>query len=242
MILTTIMIMLLICSHHSRDLFLTVSRVESQYLDDDGTPMHFATPPPDEWLPRPNPEETGIRYMMTKHGCSVRTSWPLPPASEAKLDNDVGSSEGCKKVRYRYQGHRQRAGLWVYMCMTHETIIGYHIMSNGEGRRDGVIPPYRFMEHPPEAIFGDYVCGWEETALNYLPEFYIAVRFFHDIFHGCAHKCSERFLARGLASFQSINTSLMEQASEFSNLNCLFHTICTLITHFTCVYVCVCAR
>ena len=32
------------------------------------------------------------------------------------------------------------------------------------------------------------------------------------------------------------------QASEFSNLNCLFHTNCTLlkITHFTCVCVCVC--
>lgn len=140
-----------------------------------GEPFSCAPLPREEWLPRPNPEMTGIRYMMTAHGCSVRTSWPLPSASEAKIDNDIGSSEGCKKVRFRYQGHRQRAGVWVYMCMAHETIIGYHVMKHGEGRRDGIIPPYRFMEDPPEAIFGDYVCGWEETALNLLPEFFYAV-------------------------------------------------------------------
>ena len=167
--------------------------------------------PKDEWLPRPNAATTGIRYIMSSHGCSVRTSWPLPASSEAKLDTEHGSSEGCKKVRYRYQGHRQRAGLWVYMCMTHETIIGFHVMKHGEGRRDGIIPPFRFMEKPPEAIFGDYVCGWEETALNLLPEFYVTVQFFHDIFHGVTHKCSERFLGKHLPHFASLNTSLMEQ-------------------------------
>jgi hypothetical protein len=88
-------------------------------------------------------------------------------------------------------------------------------MKHGEGRRDGIIPPYRFMEDPPEAIFGDYVCGWEETALNLLPEFFYTVQFFHDIFHGCIHKCSERFMSKGTTMFTSMNTSVMEQMNSF---------------------------
>ncbi len=171
--------------------------------------------PPEQWVPRPNPASTGIRYNMSKHGSSVRTSWPLPEDSQKRLDTELGSCDGCKKVRWRYTGHRQRAGLWVYMCMEHEFVIGYHIMKHGEGRRDGIIPPYRFMENPPEAIFGDYVCGWEETALNLMPGFYRLVQFFHDIFHGCIHTCSERFCSRGLDQFASINTSLMEQFNSF---------------------------
>jgi len=182
------------------------------FIDKKGQPLHLSTPPIEEQLPLPNPKTTGIRYNMTKHGRSVRTSWPLPPSSEKALD-EKGSCEGCKKVRYSYQGHRQRAALRVYMCMEHQTIVGFHVMPDGEGRRDGIIPPYRFMETPPKAILGDYVCGWEETAMNYLPEFYCLVQFFHDVFHGCVHKCSERFEGRRLAAFASLNTSLMEQVS-----------------------------
>ena len=180
------------------------------FLDNKGDPLSMETLPIDNQLPRPNPETSGIRYIMTKHGRSVRTSWPLPPSSEKAMD-EKGSCDGCKKIRYNYQGHRQRIGLWVYMCMEHHTIVGFHVMPDGEGRRDGVIPPYRFMETPPTAIFGDYVCGWEETALNYLPEFYRLVQFYHDVFHGCSHKCSERFQGRRFAQFASLNTSLMEQ-------------------------------
>jgi len=181
------------------------------FVDKHGESITLETLPQSEWLPRPNPESTGIRYMMSKHGCSVRTSWPLPPTSEKALDNDIGSCDDCKKKRYAFVGHRQRCGLWVYMCMEHQTIIGFHVMKHGEGRRDGIIPPFRFMETPPKAIFGDYVCGWEETAMNILPEFYKLVQFFHDIFHGCTHKCSERFEGRRLAELSSLNTSLMEQ-------------------------------
>lgn len=180
------------------------------FLDNKGQPVQLTTLPKEEWLPRPNPSTTGIRYLMTKHGASVRTSWPLPPSSEKTLD-ESGSCEGCRKMRFEYRGHRQRTGLWVYMCMDHQTIAGVHIMPHGEGRRDGIFPPYRFMEQPPQAVFGDYVCGWEETAMNTIPEFNKLVQFFHDIFHGCIHKCSVRFESRRLAEFSSLNTSLMEQ-------------------------------
>jgi hypothetical protein len=176
----------------------------------DSVPEQNGLLPPEEWLPRPNPETSGIRYNMSTHGCSVRTSWPLPPSSEKHID-EMGSCAGCSKKRVSLFNHRQRCGLWVYMCMKHETIIGFHVMPQGEGRRDGIYPPYRFMESPPTAIFGDYVCGWEESAMNYVPEFYLLVQFFHDIFHGCTHKCSERFQGKQLPDYCSVNTSLMEQ-------------------------------
>ena len=36
-----------------------------------------------------------------------------------------------------------------------------------------------------------------EVFVNLLPEFYV-MQFFHDIFHGVNHKCSERFLGKHL--------------------------------------------
>ena len=125
-----------------------------------------------EQLPRPDPAKCGIRYMLTDHGRSVRNQWPLPPSSEKSIDSSAGSCEGCKKVRYTFVGHRQRTALWFSMCMRHQTIIGYHVIAQGEGRRDAMFPIYRFLPEPPEAIFVDFGCGVEETAMNYLPEYF----------------------------------------------------------------------
>lgn len=159
---------------------------------------------------------------MSKHGKSVRVSWPLPSGAQKIADTDTGSSEGCRKVRFTFVGHRQRSGLWVSMCMLHQTIIGYHVMPNGEGRRDAIYPLYRFLEKPPDALFGDYACGIEETCLNYLPQYFKGVDFFHDIFHGCTHVCSERYCSRRLSAYAVLNTSLMEQVC----LLCISPCVC----------------
>ena len=169
------------------------------------------TPEESTWKERPNPASSGIRYMLSQHGKSIRNSWPLPSSTEKSLDCELGSSEGCKKVRFTYVGHRQRSGMWFMVCMDHHTVVGYHVIRHGEGRRDVFYPIYRFKETPPKAIFGDYVCGVEETCMNYLPEYFSSSLFFHDIFHGCKHICSDRFCSRRLASYAVLNTSLMEQ-------------------------------
>ena len=182
-------------------------RVQTMFCDDGDNGLL----PKEQWQPRPDPALTGIRYMMSHHGASVRTTWTLPLAAQQAIDTDTGSSEGCKKVRFTYIGHRQRSGLWVSMCMIHQTIIGYHVIANGEGRRDAIYPVYRFLEKPPQAIFGDYACGIEETCLNYVPDYFKGVNFFHDVFHGCTHVCSERFSSRRIAAYAILNTSLMEQ-------------------------------
>ena len=178
--------------------------------------------PENEWLPRPNPATTGMRYMMSKHGKSVRTKWPLPSTALNAIDTDTGSSEGCRKVRFTFIGHRQRSGLWVSMCMRHHTIIGLHVMPQGEGRRDAIFPVYRFLEQPPKAIFGDYACGIEETCLNYLPRYFKCCEFYHDVFHGCSHVCSERFCSRRHAQYAALNTSLMEQVRSCQQQQIMF--------------------
>jgi hypothetical protein len=158
-----------------------------------------------------NPAQCGFRYWLTPHGCDVRESWPLTKSAEQVVDCEQGSADGCRKQRFLHVGHNQRCGLWVVVCMDHQTVVGYHVMPHGEGRRDAFIPVYRFMPNPPKAMFGDYVCGIEETALNLLPEYFRDVEFYHDIFHGCSHKCSRRFCGRRLRDYASMNTSIMEQ-------------------------------
>ena len=97
-------------------------------------------------------------------------------------------------------------------------------MSHGEGRRDAYVPLLRFMEQPPQVVFGDYVCGIEETCLNYVPGYFKNIEFFHDIFHGCCHVCSERFCSRRLTAYASLNTSLMEQVRS-ENIQSYFNDI-----------------
>lgn len=160
---------------------------------------------------RPDPATTGIRYALSVHGGSIRSEWPLSEAGASRMAQTDESCDGCKKYRVTYIGHRQRTGLWVCMCMIHETVVGYHLIHNSEGRRDALTPIYRFKENPPKACWYDFGCGCEESALNWLPEFYLETQFFHDCFHGFSHVCPHRFSSRRLPTFSSLNTSLMEQ-------------------------------
>jgi hypothetical protein len=164
---------------------------------------------------RPDPSLTGIRYCLTEHGCSFRESWPLSEAGIARLGQKELGCDGCTKLRPIYVGHRQRTGFWITVCMIHERVIGFHLISQGEGRRDAIIPIYRFKETAPSAMWYDFGCGVEESCLNWLPEYFIETQVFHDTFHGTSHKCCERFSSYRLPMFTSLNTSLMEQLNSF---------------------------
>lgn len=169
------------------------------------------------WNTRPNPAQTGIRYFATECGASIRNQWPLPQSAVAKLSHVDNSCEGCTKKRSVYVGHKQRTGMWINVCMIHEHIIGYHLIHRSEGRRDAVIPLYRFFEKPPLAVWNDFACGCEESGLNWLPSFFSKTQHFHDMFHGYAHLCSRRFFSRRVPRFSSLNTSLMEQVRRNSS-------------------------
>jgi hypothetical protein len=95
--------------------------------------------------------------------------------------------------------------------MIHQRVIGFHIIKHGEGRRDAIIPVYRFKETAPKATWYDYACGIEESSLNWLPEYFIHTQYFHDAFHGVSHQCCDVLTSARLPIYTSLNTSLMEQ-------------------------------
>jgi hypothetical protein len=166
------------------------------------------------WCSRPDPSTTGIRYFVTEHGRSLQSSWALSDVAISKVTQAETSCDGCTKKRPMYFAHTQRTSIWINLCMIHEQAVGFHLIHSQEGRRDALIPVYRFWDKPPLAIWNDFGCGCEESGLNWLPEYFHDIQHFHDMFHGFSHtSCSEKFSSRRLPKFAALNTSLMEQVS-----------------------------
>ena len=179
-----------------------------------------AIPVPDHATPRadlraPYPPTDGYRSFFSQTGRAVRDEWPLPKLAEKLTAFWEHSSSGCSKLRVKTVSKKQRSGLFLFMCMKHETLIAYHIMKHGEGRRDVVLPLYKFMEMPPEAVFCDTACHCEETGMNWLPHHFKDVRFTHDIFHSYGHLCPGLFDSKRSPKYHSIQTSLVEQCNSY---------------------------
>jgi hypothetical protein len=164
---------------------------------------------------RPNPATSGQRYFLSEDGNPVRASWPLPAELVDQHTHEEFSTSGCSKKRFGIIGHRQRSGLWILVCMRHESIIGFHIMPGAEGKRDLLYPLYKYKEDPPKQIWVDFGCGCNEMALNYLAEHYRDTEFFVDAFHNYSHKCPSCFESKRFPEYGEINTSLMEQINSF---------------------------
>lgn len=123
--------------------------------------------------------------------------------------------------------------MYIYTYTTcHSQVVGFHLMDH-EGRRDPLCTMYAFMETPPESFFYDFSCGAAATAMNILPEFYESTSFYHDCFHGFAHKCNSVFSARHRTKlYTSYNTSVMEQFNAFAQpLRALLRSGSTKVSH-----------
>ena len=163
----------------------------------------------------PYPPTDGWRSFFTEHGRALRTDWPIPKSAEKQLKGWETSEDGCSKLRTASVSRNQRSGLWIYTCMKHQTIVGFHVMGFAEGRRDCLLPLYKFKENPPEVIFCDTACLCEEAGMNWLPHFYKHTKFYHDIFHGYTHVCSGCFDSTRSPKYNEISTSLVEQCNSY---------------------------
>ncbi len=199
--------------------------------------VHGIIPPlstADEPQPHGNPLKTGYKYNFTDSREQFRRSWYLPAdGCGADVVDQIAdgvaiqtSSEGCAKVRWRRSTKRDRAGLWIWVCMRHHRVVGYHVMPKAEGLRDPVLSICRFKKHPPKSVFMDFACGCEETSLNWAPTMFKDVQFFHDAFHGLSHKCSSRFKSKRFPHFASFDTSIMEQVCRV-NADRIIFLACT---------------
>jgi hypothetical protein len=180
---------------------------------------------PDEAVdpkPHPDPLRCGFKYNFTESRSQFRSRWHLPAeGAGGDVFTDIVdgvsvqySGDGCAKVRWKRSTKSDRAGLWIWVCMRHNMIAGYHVMPKPEGLRDPVCSVYRFKKKPPKTVFMDFACGCEETALNWIPHMYKDTQFHHDAFHGTTHKCGPRFKCKRFKKFAEFDTSIMEQVID----------------------------
>lgn len=163
-----------------------------------------------------NPATTGFDYncFLKQGGGCERNAWPQPKEGGKCAYFDVSPSD-CKKKRTLVMGNGARCSLWVWTCMLHHRIVGYHTIKRGEGKRDAILSLYRFKKDPPKMVFVDFACQAEESALNWLCDYYQDVLFYHDTFHGYGHVCSSRYSIKLLKDMPVSNTSVMEQFNAF---------------------------
>lgn len=159
---------------------------------------------------------SGQNYCMLQKQSAfkVRTSWPVPKGMRT-MHYDDQSADGCSKKREYVIGHKAKTGMFIWICMRHQTVVGFHVYKHGEGRRDPLMSLYKFKYDAPSQVFIDCACLSEESALNWLPEFFIKTQFFHDVFHGFAHVCSRRYSHKFQTHMSGYNTSIMEQFNSF---------------------------
>ena len=71
------------------------------------------------------------------------------------------------------------------------------------------------MEKAPKVVFYDYVCSLAEYVKNRESGYWKDTRFFHDIFHGYTHGCSDVYKVKRLPRSGCVNTSICEQFNSF---------------------------
>jgi len=112
-------------------------------------------------------------------------------------------------------GKKGRIDLFLLFCPYHGHCYGGHIVPHAEGRKDPFHSIFCFMPEAPQVFIYDFACSLEEYCMNREPRFFARTRFFHDVFHGVAHKCSSSFKVRRLQDTRSINSSIAEQFNSF---------------------------
>lgn len=164
-----------------------------------------------------DPSSSGYCYHMFQRVSEYheRRSWHELREGGEFVWHNIGPM-GCSKKGNTYVANeKSRTGVFIWMCMKHETVVGYHMMKGGEGRRDPLLSLYRFKKDPPKIVYIDCACQAEESGLNWLPEYFRHVTFYHDKMHGYSHKCSERFNSDRDGMDFGFNTPVMEQCNAF---------------------------
>lgn len=188
-------------------------------------------------IPHPDPLTCGFKYNFTKERTQFRNAWHLASdGAGAEVINEIVdgvsvqmSGDGCAKVRWRRSTKKDRSGLWVWVCMRHHMIVGYHMMPKPEGLRDAIFSIARFKKKAPSTVFVDFACGCEESAQNWVPSVFKDTQFFHDAFHAMNHKCGSRFKSKRLKKFQELDTPLSEQVSVYKYSAFVLHVINVLV-------------
>ena len=107
------------------------------------------------------------------------------------------------------------AMMFLWFCPMHGHCYGYHIVNGSEGRKDPCHSLYTHLEKAPEIVYYDFACQLEEFSLNREAGFFCDTRFFHDVFHGFAHKCPCCYSSRSVVGLDCFNSSICLRTEIF---------------------------
>lgn len=163
-----------------------------------------------------NPPKHGRAYYFEGHGCQLRQVRPfdIDLDGTTKKNFDDVPDEVCEK-RFPDVSKKGTTYLFLFFCPIHGHCYGYHIIPFSEGRKDPSAALYTHLATPPESVFYDFSCSLSEYCLNRESGYFANTRFFHDVFHGYTHKCSQVFKSNRLRHYDQINSSICEQFNSF---------------------------
>ena len=167
-----------------------------------------------------NPAKYGRAYYFTNHGNQLRHIRQFSidvEKSKGNHDDYPQDYEHCRK-EYAQISVKGTSHLFLWFCAQHGHCYGFHIIPGSEGRKDPFASLYTHMEAPPDCVYYDFACNLHEYCLNRESGFFKNVQFFHDIFHGYSHKCSDCYRSSRLLGFEAINSEICEQFNSFIQL------------------------
>uniref|UniRef100_A0A7M5WYX6 SWIM-type domain-containing protein n=2 Tax=Clytia hemisphaerica TaxID=252671 RepID=A0A7M5WYX6_9CNID len=166
-----------------------------------------------------NPAERGQFYYFSETGQQIRENrnFSINGKSRSGCHDDQPTTSSCNKT-YPNKSKKGASFLFLWFCPSHGHCYGGHIVDGPEGRKDPASSLFTYLEKPPDALFYDFACSFEEYTLNREALFFIQTCFYHDLFHGFTHNCSSLYSAKGLFGM-NFNTSICEQFNSY--LQCL---------------------
>jgi len=174
----------------------------------------------DREVPPPHPIEgtynppSGIAYYFTEHGQKVR-EMPNYMVNDSEQDNTKSRRvDPCTKL-YPQISTGGFGYIFLFFCPYHGHCYGFHLIDGGEGRKDPFSALLKYKPNPPKELFYDFACQFNEYCLNREPAFFKWVRVWHDLFHGCNHKCVPCFKSTRVLGLQGLNSEICEQFNSY---------------------------
>ncbi len=200
----------------SNDIIAFLSSILERLTNSIITPPNDAVPQEHSY----NPGKFGRAYYFNPTGSRIRQTRSFVADQRSRknqnYDDDPMPHEQCSKdFPDPKASARGTCFSFFWFCPLHHHCYGFHLIPGSEGRKDPHSSLYCHLEKPPKAIFYDFGCGLHEYSLNRESGYFQNVQFFHDIFHGYAHKCSDVYKSSRLSGFDGVNSSVCEQFNSF---------------------------
>nr|XP_047123638.1 uncharacterized protein LOC124806623 [Hydra vulgaris]XP_047123639.1 uncharacterized protein LOC124806623 [Hydra vulgaris]XP_047123640.1 uncharacterized protein LOC124806623 [Hydra vulgaris] len=163
-----------------------------------------------------NSAKFGRAYYFTPHGCQIRRMrhFTIDKEDHKKSVFDDHPDVNCDK-QFASVSKKGTTYAFFWFCPVHGHCYGFHVIPGSEGRKDPAASLYTHCPEAPNDLFYDFACNLSEYCKNRESQYFAKTRFFHDIFHGYTHKCSNVFKYSRLTSSSLVNTSICEQFNSY---------------------------